>query len=72
MMKLKSKFTKYFMVMGWIVVNLALYYFSVSFYTKLLNNISIYTWCAVIIGSLFIYIKNIKKLISFRNIEGVI
>lgn len=72
MMKLKSKFTKYFMVMGWIVVNLALCIFSVNFYTKLLNNISIYTWCAVTIVSIFIYILNLKKLISFRNSEEVI
>ena len=72
MMKFKYKFTKYFIVIGWIVINLALCIFSIKFYSDLLNNISIYTWCAVIIGSLFIYIKNIKKLISFRNIEGVI
>jgi len=60
------------MVIGWVVVNLALCIFGVNFYTKLLNNISIYTWCAVTIGSVFIYLKNLKKLISFRNTEEVI
>lgn len=72
MTKLKSKFTKYFTVIGWIVVNLALSIFSTNFYAKLLSNISIYTWCAVTIGFIFTYIKNIKKLINFKNIEGVI
>jgi hypothetical protein len=72
MMKLKSKLTKYFMVIGWIVVNLALCIFGINFYTKLLNNISIYTWCAVTIASIFIYIINLKKFISFSNLEEVI
>lgn len=72
MMKFKSKLTKYLIVIGWIVINLALSIFGINFYTKLLNNVSIYTWCAVTMGSVFIYLKNLKKLISFRNTEEVI
>ncbi len=70
--KLQSKLTKYFIVLGWIIINLALCIFDINLYAQLLSNISIYTWLAVTVVSLFIYIKNIKALISFRNIEGVI
>lgn len=72
MMKFKSKLTKYFIIIGWIVGNLALCIFGINYYIKLLNNISIYTWCAVTIVSIFIYIINLKKLISFSNPEEVI
>lgn len=64
--------TKYFTVLGWIFINLALYLFKVDFYIQLLNSISIYTWIVVVIVSIFVYLKKLKWLIVFRNIEGVV
>ncbi len=72
MMKFKSKVIKHTIVIAWIIGNLALYISNINFYVNLLNNISLYMWCAVTIVSLFIYLINLKKLISFSNPEEVI
>lgn len=70
--KIKNISTKYFTVLGWIVFNLVLYIFKVEFYIQLLNSISIYTWLIVAMSSTVVYIKNLKTLIIFRNMEGMI
>jgi len=70
--KVRNRTIKYFTVLGWIGVNLVLFILKVDFYIQLLDKVSIYTWIIVAISSLIIYVKNLKTLIVFRNIEGMI
>ena len=70
--RIKNRYVKYFIILGWIVFNLILYIFKVDFYIKFLNGISLYTWIMVTLGSVFVYIKNLKALIVFRNKEGMV
>lgn len=72
MTNIRNMFTKYFVFLGWIVFNFALVIFKVNFYIKLIDSISIYTWFAVTIISIVIYMRNLKKLILFRKRKGMI
>ncbi|MBK5241852.1 hypothetical protein [Clostridium sp.] len=71
-LKMHSKLTKYFVLFGWVVMNLELSIFSSSIYTIFLKNIPIYVYLALIVTCLCTYINSLKKLITFNNIEGVI
>lgn len=70
--RIKNIYTKYFTVFGWIGLNIGLYLFKAGLYIRFLNRISIFTWCIVASVSIVAYMKNLKRLIVFRNIEGVI
>lgn len=70
--KVKNRSIKYFTTLGWIGFNLALFILKIDFYIQLLNKVSIYTWIIVAIASLIMYIKNLKTLIVFRYMEGMI
>lgn len=70
--KVKNRSIKYFITLGWIGFNLALFVLKIDFYIQLLNKVSIYTWIIVAVASLIMYIKNLKTLIVFRNMEGMI
>lgn len=72
MIRIKNRFIKYFVILGWIVFNFTLYMLKVDFYIQLLNSISIYTWLIVTIGSILAYVKNLKTLTIFRNEGGMI
>ncbi|AKL96589.1 hypothetical protein CACET_c31450 [Clostridium aceticum] len=72
MIKINKPFTKHFLVGGWLSVNLLLMVFSREFYNVLLINIPVYVYLAIIVGCIYIYIKNLKKLILSRNLGGVI
>lgn len=69
--KIGSGFTKYFVIGGWIFINLALSIFNINFYNKLLMNIPTYVYLIVIIACGCSYIKSLKKLITFRTVKGV-
>jgi hypothetical protein len=71
-LKVHSKLTTYFVLLGWVVMNLQLSIFSRSIYTVFLKNIPIYVYLALIVTCSYTYINSLKKLITFNNIEGVI
>lgn len=71
-MKLKNKLAKYTVIFGWIGFNTALCMFKVNYYIDLLNNISTYTWTIVALGSIFIYLKNLKEFTLLRCRKGMI
>lgn len=64
--------TKHFTVGGWILINILLIIYSREFYNRLLINIPVYVYLIVIIGCIYAYIKNLKKLIFSRDLGGVI
>lgn len=66
-----SSFVKYFVVGGWLFVNLTLSIINIGFYNKFLMNIPIYVYLIVIISCVYGYIKSLKKLVTFRNVRGV-
>lgn len=70
--KFRNRITRYFIILGWIIFNLALHVLKVDIYIQFISNISIYTWFIVTMGSMYIYIKNLKALIVFENKGGVV
>lgn len=69
--KIGSSFTKYFVIGGWIFINLVLGILNMNLYNRLLMNIPIYVYLVVIIACACSYIKSLKNLITFRTVKGV-
>jgi hypothetical protein len=70
--KIHSKYTKYFMVFIWMLANIWAAIFSSELYNMFLNKIPVYVYLAVITVCACAYIRNLKTLITFKNVEGVI
>lgn len=68
------RWTKYFVIIGWVLFNMALRILVLETFIKLLNDVSIYIWFGVTAICIYGYIKNLKKLLNhkFRSIKGVI
>ncbi|MBX4265874.1 hypothetical protein [Clostridium estertheticum] len=71
-LKVYSKVTKYFVLMGWVIMNLGASIFSSEFYTMFLNKIPFYVYLTVTVICLYAFIYSLKKLITFNNIGGMI
>lgn len=67
-----SKVIKYFVLLGWVIMNLGVSIFSKEIYPMFLNKIPFYVYLSVTVMCLCAYINNLKKLITFNNIKGVI
>lgn len=70
--KIKSTFTKGIVIFLWITANLAAAVYSLNLYRAFLIKIPVLVYLVVIAAFIYIYIRNLKKLITFKNIEGVI
>ncbi|MBU3127227.1 hypothetical protein [Clostridium tagluense] len=70
--KMHSKFTVYFVIFAWVIINLGVAIFSTEIYNMFLNEIPIYIYLVVTVTCSCVYINNLKKLITFKNIKGVI
>lgn len=68
--KVKNRSIKYFITLGWIGFNLALFVLKIDFYIQLLNKVSIYTWIIVAVASLIMYIKILKHLLYLEIWKG--
>lgn len=66
------KFVKYIVIMGWIFINIALSIFNANFYIELLTSMPIFVYLIVIAFCIYTYLKNLKKLINFSSMKGVI
>ncbi|HBF77238.1 MAG TPA: hypothetical protein DEF85_09385 [Clostridiaceae bacterium] len=64
------KITKYFMIAGWIIINLALMISKNNYYNVLLTQLPIYVHLGLTISCIYLYIKSLKKLINFRSVKG--
>ncbi|MGK0468760.1 hypothetical protein [Clostridium sp.] len=70
--KMHSTFTVYFAICTWVIINLGVSTFSKEIYNMFLNKIPIYVYLIVTFAFLCAYIYNLKKLITFKNTQGVI
>ena len=70
--KIHSRFTICFAIFAWVIINLGVATFSKEIYNMFLNRVPIYVYLIVTVACLCAYIYNLKKLIIFRNNEGVI
>jgi hypothetical protein len=70
LMKHRSKFVIAATIAGWVFGNLLLRYRDNNFYFNLLANMSLFIYALVLIGSLYFYIKCLKKLIQYKHTEG--
>jgi hypothetical protein len=60
------------MVFIWMLANIWAAIFSSELYNMFLNKIPVYVYLAVIAVGACAYIRNLKTLITFKNVEGVI
>ncbi|KNF08403.1 hypothetical protein CLPU_7c00310 [Gottschalkia purinilytica] len=68
----RSKLIKYIVITSWIVLNSLLVVFNIDFYIYLLIKIPIYVHLVVTAICIYVYINKLKKLITFRSVQGVI
>lgn len=69
--KIRSAFAKYIMFFVWIFANYEASIYSSEFYNMFLNKIPIFVYLVIIIAFAYAYIRNLKRLIKFKNIKGV-
>lgn len=69
LLNIKNIITKYVVVFGWIGLNGILYVMDISIYNQILSSIPTYIYGIVSIGSIYLYIKNIKKLSGYERLN---
>ncbi|MGM8365429.1 hypothetical protein ACLIBG_08075 [Virgibacillus sp. W0181] len=70
--KMQSNFTKYSFIFGWLAINFLFVFYSKEVYKTILINIPMYIYIGFVAVFVWLYIKNLKKLITYRNSEGVV
>ncbi len=70
MMKRRSTVAAATILVGWIVGNLLLRFSNYTMYTQMLITLPLFVYGLVLIGSLYIYLKYLGKLIHFKQTEG--
>ncbi|NLY45064.1 MAG: hypothetical protein GX053_03620 [Tissierella sp.] len=71
MMKRNTAIKKHLIIGGWILSNLFLTIYSKEFYNTLLIHVPIYVYLLVITGCIYVYIKNLKKLMFSTDLGGI-
>lgn len=69
--KVKSRVAGYAAVAGWVLANVALFYFNSELYDAVLSQIPVYVYVAVSAGCLVLYVRRLKFFITLRNVEEV-
>ncbi|NLP52598.1 hypothetical protein [Bacillus sp. RO1] len=72
MQKRKGKLVSYVWFSAWIVGNGTLVMFDSIAYSLFLSSVPVYVYAILITLSVYFYIRNLKRLITFRNVEGVL
>lgn len=72
MMTYSAKYSKYFIILGWVMVNVFPIYRGMDQYHQFLTRVPVYLYWGITIVCFTLYVKNLKKLISFRSIGGTI
>jgi hypothetical protein len=70
LMKQRTKLVVAATIAGWVFGNLLLRYLDNNFYFNLLADMSLVVYALVLFGSLYFYIKCLKKLIQYKQTEG--
>ena len=68
--KRRSTFTAALVIVGWLVANLLLKGLNGALYSEILFNMPLFIYAFVLVGSLFVYVHNLKKLIQIKQMEG--
>lgn len=69
LLNIKKIVMKYVVVFGWIALNGLFYIMDISMYNQVLSSIPTYIYGLVSIGSIYLYIKNIKKLSGYEKLN---
>ncbi|MBO3445581.1 hypothetical protein [Clostridium sp. CCUG 7971] len=69
LVKIKSKYIRYMVIAGWILVNVLLVSLSLSNYANLLQNIPILVYVAILTLAIYSYIKNIQILSRYKKVN---
>lgn len=70
MMKRHSTVAAASILGGWIVGNLLLRFSNYTVYTHMLVTLPLFVYAIVLMGSFYIYLKYLGKLIHFKQTEG--
>lgn len=71
MVKIHTRLIHLLLSAGWLSGNVLLLRYSKEFYDLLLVNTPTYVYLGILIGCIYIYIRNLNKLISYKNL-GVV
>lgn len=69
LVNIKNTIKKCVVVLGWIALNGVFYIIDVGTYNKLLSSVPTYIYTIVSIGSVYLYMKNIKKLSGYEKLN---
>lgn len=69
---ISASLTKYFITLGWISANIILNTYKIDFYNKLLMEVPMFVHILITMICTAVYLKNLKRLINFKNIKGEI
>lgn len=70
MMKRRSTVAAASILVGWIFGNLLLRFSNYTMYTHMLDTLPLFVYGLVLVGTLYIYLKYLGKLIHFKQTEG--
>lgn len=70
--KLRIRFTSLIIMTSWLLINLLPVVLSQDIYSLLLSKVPALVYLIVVTASLTFYMNSLKKLIAFRNVEGVL
>jgi hypothetical protein len=70
--KLRNRFTSLIVMTSWLLINLLPVFLSQDIYSLLLSKVPALVYLVVVTASLTFYMNSLKKLIAFRNVEGVL
>ncbi|MBH0169078.1 hypothetical protein [Fictibacillus sp. 18YEL24] len=68
----KGPFATYLMMASWLLVNVLPATLNQNMYSMFLSHVPTYVYGVVLIISIVLYVKTLKKLIAFRGAEGVL
>lgn len=69
LVNIKNTIKKCAVVFGWIALNGVFYIIDVGTYNQLLSSVPTYIYTIVSIGSIYLYIRNIKKLSGYEKLN---
>lgn len=69
LVKVKHKYIRYMVIVGWILVNVLFINLSLSNYSNILQSIPIYIYAVVLVIAIYSYIKNIQILSRYKKVN---
>ncbi|WP_141430815.1 hypothetical protein [Bacillus sp. 03113] len=70
-MKMHARLMKVLYPAGWLLVNIILSIYSKEIYHLWIKNLPIYVYIVLSLFCIWLYLRNLQKLITFRRVEGV-